>query len=124
MPAAPLRRYFKLPDDVKTVDFVHQIDKTASASRNEEILGAYVVTTSIARNLDRARRAPGPLLMVNDQDLLQLRMRAFSASNSASLRTPCALSSPSAFSWSMRLSAGAAGAGAGAAAGGSAYSWG
>ncbi|AUX43654.1 uncharacterized protein SOCE26_051060 [Sorangium cellulosum] len=54
MSEAPLRRYFQIPEDVKTVDFVHQIDRTASTERNEAVLGAYVVTPSIARNLERA----------------------------------------------------------------------
>ncbi|XXT25145.1 hypothetical protein WME94_26785 [Sorangium sp. So ce429] len=54
MSEAPLRRYFQLPEDVKTVDFVHQIDRAASADRIERTLADYQVTPSIARNLDRA----------------------------------------------------------------------
>ncbi|WP_437338612.1 DUF6079 family protein [Sorangium sp. So ce394] len=54
MSEAPLRRYFQLPEDVKTVDFVHQIDRAASAERIERTLAEYQVTPSIARNLDRA----------------------------------------------------------------------
>ncbi|MDC3959008.1 hypothetical protein KEG38_34455 [Polyangium jinanense] len=54
MPPTPLRRYFQLPDDVKTVDFVHQIDRAATAERIQRTLVDYQVTPSIARNLDRA----------------------------------------------------------------------
>ncbi len=54
MPSTPLRRYFQLPDDVKTVDFVHQIDRAASADRILRTLTDYQVTPSIQRNLERA----------------------------------------------------------------------
>jgi hypothetical protein len=54
MTLAPLRRYFRLPADVTTVDFVHQIDRAASAELIERVLTDYEVTPSIAQKLDRA----------------------------------------------------------------------
>jgi len=53
-PSTPLRRLFQIPDDVKTVDFVHQIDRAASAERILRTLTDYQVTPSIQRNLERA----------------------------------------------------------------------
>lgn len=54
MSEAPLRRYFKLPRDVTTVDFVHQIDRAASADVIDRVLSDYQVTPSIERKLERA----------------------------------------------------------------------
>ena len=54
MADTPLRRYFRLPEDVKTVDFVHQIDRRASPERTAAVLGDYVVTPSVGRNLEAA----------------------------------------------------------------------
>ena len=50
----PLRRYFRLPQDVTTVDFVHQIDRAASAELIDRVLTDYEVTPSILRKLERA----------------------------------------------------------------------
>lgn len=54
MSESPLRRYFQIPDDVKTVDFVHQIDRAASVASVAKVLSDYEVTPSISRNLDSA----------------------------------------------------------------------
>jgi|GEM_PF-1338039 len=54
MAISPLRRYFQLPDDVKTVDFVHQIDRAASKERIFRTLFDYQVTPSISRSLNSA----------------------------------------------------------------------
>ena len=54
MPDHPLRRYFQLPQDVTTVDFVHQIDRAASAELIDKVLTDYEVTPSIGRKLERA----------------------------------------------------------------------
>jgi hypothetical protein len=64
-----------------------------------------------------AIRRPLPVAAAGEPRPQLLRIRAFSASNSSSFRTPCALSSPSSLSFSMRLSpleAGAAGSAYGA----------
>jgi hypothetical protein len=44
MPDTLLSRYFKLPQDITTVDFVHQIDRAASAERVAQVLGDYEIT--------------------------------------------------------------------------------
>jgi hypothetical protein len=54
MTEAPLRRYFRLPEDVKPGDFVHQIERSSSEAAIRRTLELYEVTPSIARNLDRA----------------------------------------------------------------------
>ena len=54
MTPTPLRRYFRLPQDVTTVDFVHQIDRAASAELIDRVLTDYEVTPSILRKLERA----------------------------------------------------------------------
>ncbi len=52
--STPLADYFVLPDNVKTVQFVHQINEEATPERILKTVTSYEVTPSIVRNLDRA----------------------------------------------------------------------